>query len=66
MKRFQLPKILNCPPFAGVLLWNFQNNYGEQLRTIASILRNFVKFRGKHLCQILYLISARPKACTFI
>ena len=28
--------------------------------------RNFAKFTGKHLCQILFLISCRPEACNFI
>ena len=30
------------------------------------VLRNFAKFTGKHLCQILFLIRLQAEACIFI
>ena len=30
------------------------------------VLKNFAKFIGKHLCQILFFNSYKPQACKFI
>ena len=30
------------------------------------VLKNFVEFTGKHLCQSLFLIKLQAQACNFI
>ena len=45
------------------------SNWQKQPRRCSvkkGLLRNFIKFTGKHLCQILFLKKIGPQACNFI
>ena len=73
LKSFQLPKILSdqrahlslvfCCETCENLKITMENNC-ERLLLFLQILLNSEE--SKHLCQTLYVISARLKACTFI
>ena len=61
-KGLNYENLIGClNPFQMVLRWN------EMLLNYrSSVLRNFAKFAGKHLCQSLFLITSQADAYNFI